>query len=112
MTAGQLRDSVSLLTPAPVNDARFGPQPGWEQYAQVWACVLPQTGSKEGLEENTAMGAQSVVNFDVTIHFRNDVSAQDRISYRGQTLEIYSVADPDGKRRWLEIQAKLYTGVQ
>ena len=110
--AAQMRDFISLLKSVPTDDERFGTTPDWQQYAQVWATVLPMVGTQAGAEEFVQMGVQSLVNYTVTIRYRSDVTNEHRIIYRGKTLELLSVVDPDGKRATLNIIAREYAGVQ
>jgi SPP1 family predicted phage head-tail adaptor len=114
-TAAAMRDFVSLLTLVAANDGRWGTATvgSWQQYAQVWASVLPVAGTKAGTEAFEAKdnGVQSSTNYLVTIRYRTDITAKDRILYRGNTLEILSCVDPDGLRRTLNIQATNYPGV-
>ena len=111
--AAQMRDFVSLLTMVPSTDERWGTVNEWQTYAQVWAAVLPVAGTKAGIEafEKNDNGVQSSTNYLVTIRYRTDITAKDRIVYRGNILEILSCVDPDGLRRTLNIQATNYPGV-
>lgn len=106
--AGTMRDLIGLLEPTPTTDPRFGNQPGYTQWIQVWANVTPVAGT----ETFDNSGVQTEITHTIRTRYRPDIDATDRISYRGQTLEIVSVIDPDGRQRELLIQAKQYAGVQ
>lgn len=110
--AGTMRDLVTLLSFTPTDDPRFGQTPGWTSFAQEWANVVPLAGTQAGAETFDSQGVQGQTCYTVTMRYRPDVDSTDRIQYRNQTLEIVSVADPDGRRRQLVIQARAYTGVQ
>lgn len=112
MPAAVYRDFVTLLSlePNPASDTPLESGLAWKQYAQVWAQVLPLTGTSAGAEQFTQQGVQSRVNYTVTLRYRTDVSVKDRIIYRGQPLEIISAVDPDGMRLQLSIQAAAYPG--
>jgi len=110
--AAILRDFVTLRTQLPTSDARWGPGTDWVDYAQVWASVLPMPTTTAGTESFVNQGVQSETGYNVILRYRTDVSPQDRIIYRGTTLEILSVVDPDGLRTTLAIQAKQYNSTE
>lgn len=114
MAAAVFRDFITLmaLEADPAQDSAYGAGESWQQYAQVWAQVLPLTGTSAGTEQYTQQGVQSRINYAVTIRYRTDITAEHRIVYRGQPLEILTVVDPDGMRQTLAIQAAAYPGVQ
>lgn len=112
MPAAVYRDFVTLMSlePNAANDTPLESGASWQQYAQVWAQVLPLASTSAGTETFTQQGVQSRVNYAVTLRYRTDVSVKDRIIYRGQPLEIISVVDPDGMRLQLAINAAAYLG--
>lgn len=99
--AGELRDRVGLLAQTNVNDPQWGPTPQWVEVATVWAGVTPVAAS----EKFAAQGVQSVVSHRVTMRWRADLTSKHRLTYRGRTLDIVGVHDPDGRRRELLIEA-------
>jgi SPP1 family predicted phage head-tail adaptor len=93
----------------PASDARWGTVDEWQEVDGVWANVTPLDGTETFTA--TDKGVQSEITHTVTMRYRSDVTSANRIVYRSQTLEILSAIDPDGKRRQLVIQAKLYPEV-
>jgi SPP1 family predicted phage head-tail adaptor len=112
LRAGTLRDLITLLAFVPSTDERWGNVPGWVSFAQAWANVVPLTGTQQGTETFDANGVQSQTCYTVTMRYRPDLDSKCRIQYREQTLEIVSVADPEGRKRELLVQARAYTGVE
>jgi SPP1 family predicted phage head-tail adaptor len=107
MRSGTMRDVVTLLVLVPATDPRWGTVEEWQEVASPWANVTPLDGTEAVVDK----GVQSEISHTITMRYRSDVTSANRITYRGQTLEILSAIDPDGKRRQLVIQAKLYPGV-
>ena len=107
MRAGRMLDFIALLAPAPTDDPRFGEQPGWTTFANVWANVTPTKGDEPVVNQ----GVQTEISYTVLMRYMAGVDNTFRITYRGQTLEILSCVDPDGRRRQLAIEAKQNVGV-
>ena len=100
--AGQLRERVIIEQPVRTPDGAGGADVTWEVLASVWAEVVTLAGTE------AMLGARDEARqaHRITIRFRDDVTAQMRLSWRGQALNIRGVRDPDGKRRWLAINAE------
>lgn len=100
--SGELRDKVGLLAQTNVNDPQWGPTPQWVEVATIWAGVTPLAASEKFQQD----GVQSVVSHRVVIRWRTDLTSKHRLRYRGRTLDIVGVHDPDGRRRELVVEAK------
>lgn len=98
---GQLRDVISIQSPTPGGDFS-GKRKSWHVLARPRARVTPMGGGEQ-------INADQVVTprrYQVVIPWRRDVTAECRIVYRGQTLEIVATPeDLDGSRRWLLFEA-------
>tara|TARA_R110000868_G_scaffold12110_7_gene58721 strand:- start:14429 stop:14752 length:324 start_codon:yes stop_codon:yes gene_type:complete len=100
--AGQLRERVTIERPMRVSDGTGGESVSWAELGEVWAQVVSLTGSEvTQAERDEARG-----RFTVTIRHREDVSAAMRLVWRGKVLNIRSLRDPDGRRRWLAVSAE------
>lgn len=96
--AADLRHRVTIQQRSVVAD---GPDKtvSWTTRAEVWANVLPLSGS----EAMTAAQLTAGLTTGVTIRHRTDVSAKDRILFGSRVLQIESYEDPDGKKRFLRL---------
>lgn len=100
--AGDLRERVTIETPTRVGDGTGGESVSWSALATVWADVAALSGSEVTLgERDEARG-----RFTVTMRYRDDVSAEMRLVWRGKILNIRALRDPDGHRRWLAVGAE------
>lgn len=100
--AGQLRERVIIERPVRTADGAGGADVTWEALASVWAEVVTLAGAETVVgERHEARQAHRI-----TIRFRDDVTAEMRLSWCGAVLNIRGIRDPDGKRRWLAINAE------
>ena len=104
MTAGELRERVTLLTPTTVSDGQGGQTTTWTDGDPVWAAVVPVSG-----REALAAGAvQSSLSTRITIRHHIGITAQMRIR-RERDGQLYELLGPprdiDARRRWLELDA-------
>jgi SPP1 family predicted phage head-tail adaptor len=106
--AGKMRDLVTLMVPTTVTDSRFGNSTGFTAGDQEW-CSVTATDGTEQWQDNDS-GVQSYVAFLIRMRYRSDIMNQYRLVYQGQTLELLTVFDPDGRQCELEIKARVYPG--
>lgn len=93
----ELRHRVDLLEPVESDDGAGGRTVNWSTRDTVWAQVVSLKGKvKQWAEAKTAESP-----YRVTMRYRADVTSDMRIGFDGVELDIVSVADPDGRRRWL-----------
>jgi|GEM_PF-3674420 len=69
-------------------------QPNWTTYRSVHAAVLQITSAEMAI----AMGASAMASHLVDIRYYAKVNEVDQILWRGRTLSILGVTNPDGKR--------------
>lgn len=100
--AGKLRERVTIERPVRTPDGAGGADVTWEALATVWAEVVALGGTEAALGERMEARAPH----RVTIRFRDDVTAEMRLAWRGGALAIRGLRDPDGRRRWLAINAE------
>jgi SPP1 family predicted phage head-tail adaptor len=92
LNAGQLNQRIVLLTPgAAVKDAGgYGFIPGAATETPIWARVRPLSG-RETLSLGQVLNAAL---YEVTIRYRPDARANQRLTWQGKTLNVQAVA-PD-----------------
>tara|TARA_R110000868_G_scaffold244926_2_gene501394 strand:+ start:4911 stop:5234 length:324 start_codon:yes stop_codon:yes gene_type:complete len=99
---GSLRERVMIERPVRVGDGTGGESVSWTELGEVWAEVASLAGSEvTQAERDEARGS-----YTVTMRHRDDVNADMRLVWRGKTLNIRSLRDPDGRRRWLVVSAE------
>jgi SPP1 family predicted phage head-tail adaptor len=92
MNAGALRHRVTILSPVRTESATGGRAPtSWATVATVWASLTQQAAHEQ------TEGKQTVhrVTHEVRLRYRDDVTADCRLSFRGRTFAISSVANVD-----------------
>lgn len=101
LAAGRLRHRVSLQRQEETRDPDSGAViVAWVPYAQVWAAVEPLS-VKEFI---ASQAMQSEVSARITIRHRDDVSAKDRVVFRGKAYNIHGVlADRDSGLEYLTL---------
>lgn len=100
--AGKLRELITIQRPAETQNSRGGYTTDWVDYASVRAEVKAISG-REAVLDHTLLG---ISTFQITIRFREDITAADQVLWRGRTLNI--VAPPEdhgGNRQWTTIIA-------
>jgi SPP1 family predicted phage head-tail adaptor len=100
--AGNLRERVTVEAPSRNADGAGGADIAWSPLATVWAEVAALGGNEQTLGERTEARARH----RVTIRYCADVTTEMRLVWRGRTLDIRALRDPDGKRQWLWIDAE------
>jgi len=100
MTAGELRERVTILRPVVVSDGLGGQSRTFEAVATVWASVLP---TRPGDLEPVAEAAAEVQGYRIKVRFRDDVSIDNRVDWRGKRLNVMAVNDMNGRRAYVTI---------
>lgn len=102
---GEMRDRVTIqqrVSPARRDEVKQEIVE-WESIddpATVWANVA----SLDGREFWQSQQAQSQVTHTVTIRYREGLTAQHRLLWGARYLNIDSIVDPDGFKRFLKIR--------
>ena len=107
-TSGELRDLVTFQRQTEVDDGSGGFEYGWEDYARVYARVLPVSSFRIFL----ARQAEARVTHQVTIRYSvtsGQIKRGDRMILKDRTGErflfVESVRDTGNMRQWTEIEA-------
>lgn len=90
---GKMRQRVTLQRDH-LTDAAGVEKRTPENYATPWAAVEYLSGS----EAMRAKQVDASVNVKVTLRYRTDVKAQDRVIYRGRTMQIKVVIPDEAER--------------
>lgn len=99
---GELRERVTIEQATRVADGVGGAAASWNERATVWASVAPLSGR----EMPTGERVEVHQSYRITIRYRDDVTTAMRAIWAGRTLNIRSVADADGRRRWLTLHVE------
>jgi SPP1 family predicted phage head-tail adaptor len=106
MRIGKLRHRVRIEQPANTSDGAGGEVTAWAAIATVWAEILPLGGAKIDEGNVISVGQQ---RYKLHTRYRADVTPACRIIWldgaRAVDLRIDSVADLDGRRRFLLVTA-------
>jgi len=98
MDVGALDRRVLVETPTSTRDGYGAVVPGWSTVCTVWGNVIPVTGTERKQSDTTIAS-----NFyRVTIRYRTDVAATDRVTFDGKTANIRNIIEL-GRRDWLEL---------
>lgn len=97
LAAGRLRSRIAIERKQKLPDGQGGNRHKWIEIGKAWAEVLNQSG-REAL---IAGAVQGLTTWKVTMRWRPDISAVDRLIHQGAALNIKSIGDPDGRREAL-----------
>lgn len=96
---GEMRERVTLQSPSRTPDGAGGANVAWTSGASVWAKVEERRGQERLAGERLAAEAA----FALTIRYRSGISTQMRVLWNTRVLNIVSLRDPDGRKRFLEL---------
>ena len=99
---GDLRHKISLERRSLINDGAGGLSETWISYASVWAEVESTQDTERFQSEQT----QFKQGFSIRLRYRDDILAEDRVVFDGLELNISSVADPTGLKRWTMLSCR------
>lgn len=96
---GALRHRVTLASPTLADDGGGGGTLTYTDVVSVWARVQ----SRSSDDAVIGHARRAVTRLDVRIRWRSDVNSTWRVRYDDTLLPIVGLADPDGRRRWLDL---------
>lgn len=106
MTAGQLRERVTIQQESLTPDGGGGSTLAWADVATVWASVEPLSGR----ERMQAQQLESAVDYRVKIRHRADVTAGMRLVWGSAIMNIRAVYNEDRKRKYLTLDSERGVG--
>ena len=102
MSIGTLRHYVRVRIPTTTDDGEGGQSVTWRNGAGIWADIRPVSAR----EQSIAGAVQSIATHRVFTHWDERLTVERRLARvapEGTELQILGMRDPDGKRRWIEI---------
>lgn len=101
MQAGRLRHRISLQSQVETRDTETGAViVQWVEFAKAWAAIEPLSAR----EFVASQAIQSEVVARITIRYRGDITAKDRIAHNGRIYNIEGVlADKDSGLEYLTL---------
>lgn len=101
MNPGEMREKVTIQAESRAADTIGGAALDWTEVATVWANVVPSSGGEFVRSEELS----ATVTHRVTVRFRDDLTAANRLVWRGVPLQIRSVL-PDRWRRYMVLECE------
>lgn len=99
MNPGVLRERVTIQQLATSADGAGGQSRTWSTLVTVWARVQPLAAREQFVSESL----RGVEAFVVTIRYRAAVTHTHRVVWRGRTLNITAVTNPDQQRHYMQL---------
>lgn len=100
--AGRKDRKITIQRATEARDAIGGVTETWSDHLVLWAEVVPVSG-KEALEYDRNVSSRTS---RFIVHFLDDITREDRISYDGDSWNIRFLREL-GRRRELEITAEV-----
>lgn len=97
--AGRLRHRVAVQGWTDTPDGAGGFVRARATVMTVWAEVMGMAGR----EAMMAGALNGVTPYRITIRWRDDITTSHQLLHEGERLNIRSINDPDGRRRWLTL---------
>lgn len=105
MQAGLLRKRVTVQQRQITRNSYGEEVTMWSDVATVWADVrAPILADTRERDEGRVNQIQATVMYDIEIRYREGLDPTMRMLYAGQTLNIHSITDPDGRRQRLRLR--------
>ena len=100
---GTLKEYCNIQRlPKQVNANGFRIENNWETFLRVKCSMAQQTL----FAQTVGIHGASINDIYFTIRYRDDVKASDRIEYRNKFYKIFSLADKNGNKEFLEIRCQ------
>ena len=100
-TLGSLNQRVELFAKSETVDSSGGTVTNHHSLGFVWAKLDGHSGGFDDIADAHASSATK----RLIIRFRTDVKAGDRVVVGGESFEVQSVDDPNGRRAYLIVTA-------
>lgn len=99
MRAGRLRAKMTVQAATESKDARGSVSQSWGTVGYAWADIAPQSGT----EQTSAAQREGSLTSVVRMRYYSGLTPKHRLLYGSRTFDILSVADPDGRRRDMDV---------
>ena len=97
MHAGMLNRRIVIQQYIPMQDSSGSTVEAWSKLAMVWAAIRPLRGR----EYYAANQTQAEITHEITIRWRRDIGAANRVLFGSRVLEIEAAVNPDEANEWL-----------
>lgn len=97
MHAGLLNQRIIIQQYAPSQDSSGSTTETWSTLATVWAHIRPLRGR----EFYAANQTEAEISHEVTIRWRRDVTAVNRILFGTRIFDIKGMPNPEEANEWL-----------
>jgi SPP1 family predicted phage head-tail adaptor len=104
-SAGKMNSWVRVRRPVATDDGQGGQIITWTSGAAIPAETLPI----DARERAIAGGVQIDASYSVSVRYQTGIEETyrlERLDPTGRDFEILGVRDPDGRKRWLELECK------
>jgi SPP1 family predicted phage head-tail adaptor len=105
-SAGKMNSWVRVRRPVTADDGQGGQiVTGWTSSNPIPAETLPI----DARERAIAGGVQLDASYSLSVRYQSGIEPTyrlERLDPPGRELEILGVRDPDGRKRWLEVECK------
>lgn len=100
MRTGKLRDLITIVVQATVDDGVGGQSRTFSTVTQAWANIVP---TRPGDLEPVADAAAGVQGYRITVRYRDDIGIENRIDWGNRRLTVLGAADMNGRKQYLTI---------
>lgn len=98
---GALKNRITFQRQTKTADGAGGGSIVWSDIAETRAFIKPMSGN----ERLQSMRLETNVTHRIFIRYRTDIRTDDRISYKGRTMQIRALINIEEQNKWIEIYA-------
>ncbi len=102
----RLKRRVEIEMPVQVADGGGGLSVNWQNFATIWAEILPFSTTVRNSEKFTNGQLEDIGGFRITIRYLNGITPKMRVKYGTRLFNIRAVIDPDENKEILELLAE------
>lgn len=102
MTAGMLRNLITIERQAEVSNDSGGQDIVWSTHKSMKAKVSP----KSGRERVYGMQLESPLTHAIIIRYTDDILTDDRVNFNGRLMQIRAVRNIEEMNRWIELSCE------
>jgi len=102
----RLKKRVEIENPVETPDGGGGFTITWQNFATVWAEIIPFTASSRNSERSVNSKLEDVGSFRITIRHLDGVEAKMQVKFGTRLFNIRAVIDPNENKELLELIAE------